>query len=130
MNIGEYFCEDEDCDGLVIAGLCNQCGYRYKEKLRMQDKEEKEDKTLRICGLAIVVKEVNLSAGHFGEANLEDCEILLNKDLNEDLKRDTLLHEVIHIISNTNALNVSEEQTACLANNLAQFLEDNKNVLE
>lgn len=136
------YCPDEDCDGLVINSLCNQCGYgwtRVVERSKFmgfcEEKVEEANvvdggKVLRICGIEIAVKEVNLSGGHFGQASLEESEILINKDLADDLKRDTLIHEVIHIISGANALQITEEQVACLANNLAQFLEDNKDVLE
>jgi len=92
------------------------------------EKIEQEDTVIRVCGLGITVKEVNLTHGHFGQADLQGCEILINQDIADDLKRDTLLHEVIHIISGCNALGLEEEQVACLGNNLAQVLEDNKHV--
>ena len=113
-------CKDPNCDGLSLGGVCNQCNTIWGDKV-----DKSGDKIIRVCGLAITVKEVNLSGGHLGQASLQDSEILINKDLADDLKRGTMIHEVIHIISDANALDITEEQTSCLANNLAQFLMDN-----
>ena len=119
------YCSNEECDGLVLGGICNQCGAMWQSE---GNTSTMIDTSIRVCGLSIKVREVNLSGGHFGQASLEDSEILINKDMAEDLKRDTLMHEVIHIISGCNALGITEEQTACLSNNLVQVLGDNKHV--
>ena len=63
-----------------------------------------------------------------GRSNSKTCEILLNKHLNNDLKAQVLLHEVIHLIADMNDLKALEESEAlvsALANNLFDFLRRN-----
>ena len=77
-------CLDENCDGIVINDICNYCGDNWKMSIEYKEQVkqvEKDDRVVRICGLDIVVKEVHLSGGHFGQAVLEDSEILINKDM-------------------------------------------------
>lgn len=56
--------------------------------------------TVNICGVRHTVKEVadKFDAGstHFGQINYKDCEILINKDMTEESKKETICHEMIH----------------------------------
>ena len=55
---------------------------------------------VNICGVSHVVieKEDNFTAdnSHFGEITYSKAEILINKDLPKEMKKETLCHEIVH----------------------------------
>lgn len=55
---------------------------------------------VNICGVPHTVKEVSdkFDAGntHLGQINYKDCEILINKDMTEESKEETICHEMLH----------------------------------
>jgi len=108
------FCDRDGCEGMVIAGVCNSCSV-----------PNKYNRMIKVSGLMISVEEVTLGTNHLGECSLERSRILIDKDIAEDLKEDTLIHEVIHMISAANALGLQETDVAVLAVNLSQYLRDN-----
>ena len=55
--------------------------------------------TIYICGIphTVVEKEDNFdSETHFGMIDYGKCEIVINKNIPEQLKKETITHEVIH----------------------------------
>ena len=55
---------------------------------------------VNICGMPYEVKEVenyfDATGFNLGQINYADCEILINKTINENLKREVLCHEIVH----------------------------------
>lgn len=52
-----------------------------------------------ICGIPHTVKlcEDNFNSDtHFGQINYAKCEIRINKDMPEEIQRQTLCHEILH----------------------------------
>jgi len=123
------FCPDKDCDGLVLAGLCNQCGTDWNTVGINEDWEigrMSDTRVIKVSGLSVIVREVTLGTGRLGECSLEKSEIMIDENIAEDLKAETLLHEVIHFISSCNVLDLDEGQVSVLASDLMQYLNDNK----
>lgn len=55
--------------------------------------------TVNICGIPykIVECEDNFNVDtHFGQIDFRTCEIRINKDITEDVKKETICHEMIH----------------------------------
>ena len=119
---GEIFCE---CGGLVLDGLCNQGCDREEEEERERGREGMISKKLKIAGMFVDVEEVTLGSNQLGESQFKLGKILIDKDLGLELKEDTLIHEVIHMIASANALELEEIDVAVLAVNLSQYLRDN-----
>ena len=57
---------------------------------------------MKICGVRYDVVETedvfDVDATHFGQIDFKKGRILLNKDLSEDVKAETLVHEVTHAL--------------------------------
>jgi len=60
-----------------------------------------------------------------GEFDMDAGEIRVRARLNSLDKATTLLHEIIHAISDTWGGNLSEEQTRCIEQGLASLIQDN-----
>ena len=56
--------------------------------------------TVNICGIPHEIIEAedgfNSDATHFGQINYLKCNIRINKDMTEDMKRETICHEMLH----------------------------------
>jgi Zn-dependent peptidase ImmA (M78 family) len=68
------------------------------------------------------------SADHrrmYGQCDTENLEIRVDDANNEQHMRQTLLHEVLHAISNHGNLGIDEDTTERLANGMLAFLSDN-----
>ena len=55
--------------------------------------------TVNICGLKHKIVECEDKFDidlHFGQINYKTCEILVNKSLSEESKKETICHEMIH----------------------------------
>lgn len=54
---------------------------------------------VNICGVSHTVKECedkfDIDA-HFGQIDFKKCEILVNKDLSEECKKEAICHEMVH----------------------------------
>jgi len=109
------YCGKDFCGGTIIGGVCNNCG-------PMPDKYNRK---IKVSGIVVDVQECTLGSGQLGECSLERSRILIDKDIAPDLKEDTLIHEVVHMISAANALGLQETDVAVLAVNLSQYLRDN-----
>ena len=54
---------------------------------------------VNICGVPHIVKECEDkfdADAHFGQIDYKKCEILVNKDLSEESKTETICHEMVH----------------------------------
>lgn len=64
-------------------------------------------------------------SGQMGECRSDRLELVVSLSLVPDQQRDTLLHEVIHAISETVKLNLTEEQVHALGGLLFAVFRDN-----
>lgn len=88
---------------------------------------------MKICGQEIEIVEsdpLGWSADGMGRASIRDARILINKNMNDETKRKTIFHEVIHIIEDDNALGLTETQVAVLALWLYVWMQDNKDFIK
>jgi len=116
-----------DCGGLVIGNQCNQGCIKGEERELMDNKEGKIEKNMiEVSGMPIEIKEVTLGSNQLGECQFKLGLILIDKELSKELKEDTLIHEVIHMISAANALELDETTVAVLAVNLSQYLREKR----
>jgi hypothetical protein len=62
-----------------------------------------------------------------GRSNVITGRIVLRRDMPEDILLETLLHEVIHVIADTNGLAIRNDETvvSTLSVALMQFMQDN-----
>lgn len=69
---------------------------------------------VNICGIPHTVIECkdNFDAtAHFGQIDFRTCEILVNKDLSNEHKKETLCHEMIHgILFHLGYSNLSQDE--------------------
>lgn len=68
-----------------------------------------------------------------GRSSDKTGRILINPNMSEDIKAETLLHEIIHLIVGINSLDNKELNESCvsiLSSNLFGVLRDNKKVAE
>ena len=85
---------------------------------------------IRITGIPYNVLFVDdLREGRFaGLVSFKNAVIRLEKNAPEILKKEALLHEIVHVISEHSAINLSEKQIKALSHSLFQVLEDNYSV--
>lgn len=87
---------------------------------------------VRLLGKVVTVKEVecipNAPQGAVGLNNCNSLEILLLEKQAADVKKDTLLHEIIHMIDYEYQLNMKERQVHCMSSGLYAMLKDNPKV--
>lgn len=62
----------------------------------------------------------------FGYLEEDENIIYITTDATEDQQWSTFLHELIHLVSLANGLNLSENTTLCLEGGLFQILKGNK----
>ena len=65
-----------------------------------------------------------------GNSDFDKCLITHSTDECEQQRRDTLLHEIIHAISDSVKLNMKEKQVHALACCMLQVLRDNPELVE
>ena len=65
---------------------------------------------------------------HYGQTDKLAGIITINSKAHEHQRLDTMLHEVIHVVSEELGMNLSEQKTACLAASLCAFVLDNPKV--
>ena len=73
-------------------------------------------------------KDPEHMSGHIGLANFNGQEISINNSFTNQTQRIAILHEIIHIISDSYGLNLSEEQVKIGTHALISFLHDNPNL--
>ena len=78
---------------------------------------------IQICGVEYSIEEINFVAdgAAMGRSNSQSGEILLSKDLPDSIKRATLLHEIIHQISDRLGIDLTETQVRSLESGLVPF---------
>ena len=81
------------------------------------------NKTIEILGVKYSIEELEFPGdpAAMGRSNSATGQILLKHDMPEDIKRSTLLHEIIHQISERGGANLSEEQTRIIECGLIPF---------
>ena len=85
--------------------------------------------SIRVIGKDYKVTQEHLQ-GSIGECDDFKQEINVDPKANEQLQRDTLLHEVIHAIDYAVKTKLSEEQVSALATGLYAVFSDNPNFME
>jgi hypothetical protein len=70
------------------------------------------------------------TAEHFGEMKAMTSVITINADITEEQKQQTLLHEIMHVISNELALELEEAQVQRLANGFYNVLKSNPHLFD
>jgi hypothetical protein len=87
---------------------------------------------LKICGINVNLvfsSPQDWANAGMGRSSQISNTITLREGMNKDVEGSTLLHEVIHLIADMNALsNIANDETtiSVLANSLFAFLADNK----
>ena len=83
--------------------------------------------TVNICGIPHEIIETedgfNSDATHFGQINYLKCNIRINKDMSETMKRETICHEMLHgmlVHLGYNEQSQDETFVQALANAIAQ----------
>jgi len=66
----------------------------------------------------------------FGDTNYQKHIIRLNKDNCLEQDRETLLHEVFHVLSTLTGSNLTEKQVVAMSNGVFSVLRDNKKLLD
>ena len=85
---------------------------------------------IRIAGLDydIKYKSGNEMGGNLGLANFNNQEISINQDATEQTKMIAVVHEILHIISDSYNLKMTEEQVKFLTHALIAFRHDNPEI--
>lgn len=92
--------------------------------------------TINICGIphTVVEKEDNFDTDtHFGMIDYGKCEITINKNIPEQLKKEALTHEIVHgILLHIGRQDLSGDETfvQALGNAIFQTFEVKKDVGE
>lgn len=76
--------------------------------------------------------EERLNSGNelFGQIDYQTCKITLRERNTQEQNKCTLIHEVLHGVSEMYGLNMEEEQVERLANALYTFLVDNEKTVK
>ena len=89
--------------------------------------------TLYICGIMHKVIEVEDifydGVTHFGDVDYKNAVIKINKDMNIDIKRETLCHEILHVMLTHlgyDSLSEDEQFVNALSNAMNQSFEVRK----
>jgi len=86
---------------------------------------------LRILGKVWTVKQARPVLGDdSGESDFDRCLIVHTVNECEQQRRDTLLHEIIHAVSDSIKLKLKEKQVHALACALLAVLRDNPELVE
>lgn len=80
---------------------------------------------LKIGGHSFTVKFVDGIGVTVGNVGVGNNIIKITKDLVKDQQEATLLHEIIHVLSDCYTLDLSEQAVAVLGEGLFQVLKDN-----
>lgn len=76
----------------------------------------------------IVEKSGEKMQGNLGLANFNNQEISINQDATEQTKMIAVVHEILHIISDSYNLKMNEEQVKFLTHALIAFRHDNPEI--
>lgn len=94
--------------------------------------KKKGIKDLKLLGKTVSVEFVdaipNAPQGAVGLNNCNTLRILLLKDQADDSMKDTMLHEIIHMLDYEYQLGLKERHVHCLASGLYAVLKDNPQV--
>jgi len=77
----------------------------------------------------IVESPTHWSEGGMGRASLKEQTIRLNDILPPDTRHSTLLHEVIHLISDLTSIELTEVQVDVVAQGMFTFMKDNPKIM-
>lgn len=81
---------------------------------------------IRICGIDydVIIKKFN-DESKYGRTYERTASIHLNSNLNIQVKEETFLHEIFHIINWVSEVGLDEKQVSVMARILYQMLKDN-----
>ena len=77
----------------------------------------------------IVESPAHWSEGGLGRASLKDQTIRLNEAMLKDVRYSTLLHEIVHLISDLNTIELTEVQVDVVAMGLFTLIKDNPKLI-
>ena len=83
---------------------------------------------IKITGKAHKIRTLNLgeNSDNMGRCDMVRQTIELNKLMPNDTLRETLLHEIIHVINENCATEMTENQVATISSNLYGVMKDNE----
>lgn len=93
----------------------------------------KEERLITLYSQPITVQyadSAHWSGGMMGQANARDWVITLADNLTPDVESNTLLHELIHMIADTQELGLSEVAVNVLTNGLLDLFRRNESLRE
>lgn len=85
-------------------------------------------KTIKILSHDVTVTEEDpsmWSEGGMGRSYIKTGQIVLNKTMQQDSKRSTMIHEAVHYISDLTSSDLTEQQIDAVAVGMFSLLKDN-----
>jgi len=83
-------------------------------------------KKIKICGIDYdVITEKFDNESLYGTSNERIAKITLNQNVNGQVREETFLHEVVHVINWVSEVGLNEKQVSILSRLLYQALNDN-----
>lgn len=74
----------------------------------------------------IYFKDTTRSDNRLGRSDSKTMEIWISESLSYEMKMETLIHELLHIMSDSFYLELDEQKVSCLANVLNSVILENK----
>ena len=75
-----------------------------------------------------IVKNHPKIQGNFGHCDMDNNTIYLHANATDIQQKSTLLHEIIHVVEQSNGLNFSEHSVLSLEAGLFHIMRDNDNI--
>jgi len=70
------------------------------------------------------------AAGAMGRADLKNSKIHICSEMEKGMKDSVLLHEVLHIIADIQGVEMSEQDTSCIASGFYSLIVSNKDLIK
>ena len=85
---------------------------------------------IKICGIdyEVCYRTNEEMSGHLGLADFNGQKISINSNHTKQTQEIALIHEILHIVSDSYGLNLSEHQVKILTHGLISVYKDNSNI--
>jgi len=85
-------------------------------------------KSINICGINYSIEEVEFltDGAAMGRSNSMAAQIYINRNMPDEVKQSTILHEIIHQIADRLGLDLKESDVRCLETGLLPFFKEVK----
>lgn len=101
------------------------------KKTQAESKQLDQPGKIRLCGQTWVIREKNsVEMNELGLCHTDIHEIWISSSCTPEVKRNTLLHEVLHALSYVGQLRMSERQVDVLATLLIAMTRDNPELVD